>query len=57
MRRNEVKTEITYIKLHISLFIRQNFYRTLNVFLSDTSYVELRKNLVTSFKGTLASCC
>ena len=39
----------------MSVFIRQNFYHPPNVFLSETLYDELPKNLVICFKGTLAS--
>ena len=39
----------------MSVFIRQNFSHPPNVFLSETLYDELPKNLVICFKGTLAS--
>ena len=55
MGKNGVKTGRIYIKLHMSIFIRQNFSRLPNVFLSETFYVELPKKLVICFKGTLAS--
>ena len=55
MGRNGVKTGRIYIKLYMSIFIRQNVSRLPNVFLSETFYVELPKKLVICFKGTLAS--
>ena len=39
----------------MSIFIRKNFSYPSNVFLSETLYFELPKNLVICFKGTLAS--
>ena len=55
MGRKGVKTGRIYIKLYISIFSRQNFPHPPKVFLSETLYVELPKNLVICFKGTLAS--
>ena len=55
MGRNGVKTGRTYIKLYMSMLIRKNFSYPLKVFLSETLYFELPKNLVICFKGTLAS--
>ena len=55
MGRKGVKTRRIYIKLYISIFSRQNFPHPPKVFLSETLYVELPKNLVICFKGTLAS--
>ena len=55
MGRNEVKTERIYIKLYMSILVRQNFSHPTNIFLSETLYDELSKNLVICFKGTLAS--
>ena len=55
MEKNGVKTGRIYIKLYMSIFIRQNFCHPPKVFLSETLYVELPKNLVICFKGTLAS--
>ena len=53
MGRNRVKTERIYIKLYMSMFMRQNFSHTPKVLLSETLYGELPKNLVICFKGTL----
>ena len=47
MGRQGVKTGTIYIKLYMSVFIRQNFFHPPNV--------ELPKNLVICFKETLAS--
>ena len=55
MGRNTVKTARIYMKLYMSVFIRQNFSHPPKVFLSETLYGELPKNLVICFKGTLAS--
>ena len=55
MGRNGVKTRRIYIKLYMSIFIRKNFSYPPKVFLSETLYFELLKNLVICFKGTLAS--
>ena len=55
MRRNGVKTGRTYIKLYVSIFKRQNFSHPPKVFLSETLYAELPKNLLICFKGTIAS--
>ena len=38
----------------MSIFIGQNFSHPPKVFLSETLYVELPKNLIIGFKGTLA---
>ena len=46
MGRNGVKTGRTYIKLYMSMLIRKNFSYPLKVFLSETLYFELPKNLV-----------
>ena len=54
MGRNGFKTGIIYIKLYISVFIKQNFSHPPRVF-GETLYGELPKNLVICFKGTLAS--
>ena len=54
MGRNGVKTGRIYIKLYMSIFIRQDFSHPPKVFLSATFYGELPKNLVICFKGTLA---
>ena len=55
MGRNGVKTGRIYIKLYMSIFIRKNFSYPPKVFLSETLYFQLPKNLVICFKGTLAS--
>ena len=55
MERNGVKTWRIYIKPYISVSTGQNFSHTPNVFLSETLYGELPKNLVICFKETLAS--
>ena len=55
MGRNGVKTGRIYIKLYMSILIRKNFSYPPKVFLSETLYFELPKNLVICFKGTLAS--
>ena len=55
MSRNGVKTERIYIKLYMSIFIRKNFSHPPKVFLSETLYFELAKNLVICFMRTLAS--
>ena len=55
MGRNGFKTGRIYIKLYMSIFIRKNFSYPPKVFLSETLYFELLKNLVICFKGTLAS--
>ena len=55
--KNGVKMGLIYIKVYMSIFIRRNFSHPLKVFLSETLYAELCKNLVICFKGTLASCC
>ena len=55
MGRNGVKTGRIYIKLYMSVFIRKNFSYAPKVFLSETLYFELLKNLVICFKTTLAS--
>ena len=55
MGRNGVKTRRIYIKLYMSIFIRKNFSYPPKVFLSETLYFKLLKNLVICFKGTLAS--
>ena len=54
MGRIGVKTGRIYIKLYMSIFIRQDFSHPPKVFLSETFYGELPKNLVIYFKGTLA---
>ena len=54
MGRNGVKTGRIYIKLYMSIFIMQHFPHPPKVFLSETVYGELPKNLVICFKGTLA---
>ena len=54
MRRNRIKTGRIYIKFYISIFIRKNFSYLPKVFLRETLYFELSKNLVICFKGTLA---
>ena len=56
MGRNRVKTRTIYIKLYVSIFIRQNFSLLPKAFLSETLYDELRKNMVICFKGNLVSC-
>ena len=56
MGRNGVKMRTIYIKLYVSIFIRQNFSHPPKDFLSQTLYVELRKNMAICFKGNLASC-
>ena len=43
------------MKLYMTIYIRQNFSPTTKIFLSETFFVELPKNLVICFKGTLAS--
>ena len=53
MNRSLKKLRI-YIKLYMSVFIRQNFSHPLKVFLSGSLCGELPKNLVICFKGTLA---
>ena len=55
MGRNGVKTGRIYIKLYMSIFIRKNLSYPPKLFLSETLYFELPKNLVICFKGTLAS--
>ena len=55
MEKNGVKTGRIYIKLYMSIFIRQKFCHPPKVFLSETLYVESPKNLVICFKATLAS--
>ena len=58
MGRNGAKFGRIYIKLYTSMFIRKNSSYPTKVFLSKTYYwiiVELPKNLVICFKGTLAS--
>ena len=54
MGRNRVKIGIIYIKLYLSIFIRKKFSYPPKVFLSETLYFELPKNLVICFKGILA---
>ena len=54
MGRNGVKTGKIYIKLYVSIFIRKNISHPPKVFLSETLYFELPKNLVICFKETLA---
>ena len=54
MGRNGVKTGRIYIKLYMSIFMRQNFSHPPKFLLSETFYGELPKNLVSCFKGTLA---
>ena len=49
------KTRKNYIKLYMPIFIRKNFSYQPKIFLSETLYFELPKNLVICFKGTLAS--
>ena len=56
MGRNGVKMRTIYTKLYVSIFIRQNFSHPPKDFLSQTLYVELRKNMAICFKGNLASC-
>ena len=55
MGRNGVKTGKVYIKLYTSIFRRKNFSYPPKIFLSETLYFELPKNLVICFKRTLAS--
>ena len=55
MGRNGVKTGKVYIKLYMSIFRRKNFSYPPKIFLSETLYFELPKNLVICFKGTLTS--
>ena len=55
MEKNGVKKGRIYIKLYMSIFIRQKFCHPPKVFLSETLYVESPKNLVICFKATLAS--
>ena len=55
MGRNGVSAGRIYIKLYMWVFIRQNFSHQPKVFVSETLYAELPKNLVICFKGTLAS--
>ena len=55
MGRNGVKSGRIYIKLYMSIFIRKHFSHPPKVFLSETLYFELPKNLVICFKETLAS--
>ena len=55
MERNEDKTGRTYIKLYMSVFIRQNFSHPPKLFLRETLSAELPKNLVICFKESLAS--
>ena len=54
MGRNGVKTRRIYIKLYMSIFIRKNLSYPPIVFLSETLYFELPKNLVICFMGTFS---
>ena len=54
MGSDGVKTGRIYIKLYMSVFIRQKFFHPPKVFLSETTSGELPKNLLICFKGTLA---
>ena len=51
MGRKEVKTG----RIYVSIFMGKNFSHPCKIFLSETLYFELPKNLVICFKGTLAS--
>ena len=55
MKGNGVKTGRIYIKVYNSIFIRQKFSHPAKVFLNETLYAELPKNLTICFKGTLVS--
>ena len=55
MGRNGVKTGRIYVKLYMSIFISKNVSHPPKVFLSETLYFELPKNLVICFKRILAS--
>ena len=55
MGRNGVKTGRVYIKLYVSIFIKQNFSHPPKLFLSESLHVDLPKILVICFKETLAS--
>ena len=55
MWRNRAKTGRIYIKPYISIFISKVSSYPQKVFLSETLYFKLPKNLVICSKGTLAS--
>ena len=45
----------TYIKLYVSIFIKQNFSHPFKVFLIEIFYIELLRYLLIYFKETLES--
>ena len=53
--QNGEKRSQNWENLYQAIYVRQNFSHPPKVFLSETLYDELPKNVVICFKGTLAS--
>ena len=53
--QNGEKRSQNWENLYQAIYVRQNFCHPPKVFLSETLYDELPKNVVICFKGTLAS--